>query len=110
MLQRLGELLWRDRLDQVQVEPRRPRAGLVFGLTVTGQRDQLNRFAATGADLPGDLVAVEPGQADVDQRDLRSHPGRDADAFRTVGRHVDRVTPEGEQALEHAPRVVVVLD
>src|SRR5688572_32138433 len=31
MLQRLGELLWRDRLDQVQVEPRRPRAGLVFG-------------------------------------------------------------------------------
>src|SRR5436305_5436664 len=72
MAAHLGEELGEDvgvhRLDQITVEARLEGAAAVLGLAVAGHGDQGDLVAAQGgADAAGDLVAVEAGQADVDE-------------------------------------------
>src|SRR5471032_1491213 len=65
----LDQLLDFDRLDQVQVEARFEHAAAVLGQAVAGQRDQPHvACGRIGAQAPRHLVAVDAGQADVDQQ------------------------------------------
>src|SRR5262245_13111435 len=66
----LGELLGVDRLDEVEIEADLGRAAPGLGLAVAGQGDQEDPSTGSGAaHSPGDLVAIHPRQADVDEHD-----------------------------------------
>src|SRR4030095_6474405 len=56
-----------DGLQQVFVEARLERPLPVLLLTIAAERDQPRAVVQLRADLPSDLVAVDPGQTDVDQ-------------------------------------------
>src|SRR5207237_4813004 len=54
--------------DEVAVEAGGPRAPAIVLLTPTGQRDDREPLAPRGiTQAPADLVAVQPGQPDVQQ-------------------------------------------
>ena len=59
-----------NRLHQVRVESGLAGPPVVFGKAVAGERDKPRRMTGL-ARSPGELIAVEPGEADVDQRDVR---------------------------------------
>ena len=58
----------------------------------------------------GDLVAVHPGKADVDDPDVGSHASQQLESADTVGRVVYHVARELEHHPEHLARVRAVLD
>ena len=73
-----------DGFDEVKVEAGLQRAGAVFGLAVARQGDQADAVAEPRADLSGDFVTVDAGQADVDERELRLDVAGDLDPARAV--------------------------
>src|SRR5919201_6652297 len=63
------------RLGEMRVEAGLDRLAHVLGLAVAGQRDQpRDGQIGSRADAPRDLEAVEVGQADVAQHDVRPQP------------------------------------
>src|SRR5215831_5937989 len=85
-------------------------AQLVPLLAVAAERDQSRAAAELRADLPGDLVAVDARQPDVDQDDVGLELHRELDAAHTVARLVDLVPGALEQYAHHFAVVGVVLD
>src|SRR5262249_25135688 len=100
----------RDRLRQVRVEAALERTAAVLRQTVTRQRGEQYGAAEALAEVARDAVAVEAGQADVDEGGVGTKRARELDALEAVGgrRHlVARVLEQLAQALAH---VRVVLD
>ena len=60
-------------------------------------------------DLVGGVVAVELGQADVEQHDLRDKTGRHAHRFLAVERRLDLVPAAAQQSAQGRGRVPVVV-
>ena len=83
----------------------------VLCASVPGQRHQFWRHAIVrGGQGSDDFVAIQSGQADVDERDVGSDRERGIDATRPVPCLVDFVTVDLEQGAQHLADVVVVLD
>src|SRR5215471_13915276 len=73
------------RLDHVVVEARLSRLRLVRGEAVAGDGDELHPPAArSGADAPGDLVAIEARQSHVHEGRVRLHSQDELDTGRAV--------------------------
>ena len=79
-------------------------------LTITGQSNQENVVAATGANLLGHLIAVQIRQADVDQGDLRRGCQGLLDAARPGFRHIHLVAPEGQERAQRFAAIGIVFD
>src|SRR5437899_5056285 len=92
---------------EARVQARQP----VFRLAIAGEGDEDDRLARLASAAPTrDLVAVEAGQADVDQGDVGSHGGGDLDARPAVGGLTNVVAFERQLNLEHLASVRIVLD
>src|SRR5215475_12945864 len=73
------------RLDHVVVEARLSRLRLVRGEAVAGDGDELDPPSArSGADAPGDLVAIEARQSHVHEGRVRLHSQDALDTGRAV--------------------------
>src|SRR5439155_25591 len=80
-------------------------------LAVPGEGHQhARRRPWIGAQPARDLVAVDPGQANVEEHDLGADLLRRLEARRPVRREVDHVAPALEQRRHHVARVGVVVD
>src|SRR5437870_8255647 len=77
---------------------------------VAAQRDQARAVVQLRADLSSDLVAIDPGQADIDQHGFRLELYRLLHAGDTIGGLMDLVSGGLEQDPHHLPTVGVVLD
>jgi hypothetical protein len=97
-------------LHEVEGEAGLFRALPVLGLTVPGDGHEHHVLAARlRAHAPGDLVAVDPRQADVEKHDLRALALGDGErGLAIVGRR-DVVSPQPEQESHALPRVLVVV-
>src|SRR5262249_36656163 len=97
-------------LDQVRGEPGLLRALPIFGLAVAGECDH-HRWPPPKRLHPAcDLVAVEPGQTDVDQRDLGCLAPREVEPFVAIGTGMNLVAIQLEQGAQGFAGVGVVLD
>jgi hypothetical protein len=105
-----GELVGIDRLDDVGVESRLLRAPSVLGIAVAGERYQKRARTRQLAEPARHLVAVDSGQADVDERHRRPFGARDLETLRAVGGGFDVVAVELEQHAEGVSSVGVVFD
>src|SRR5262245_1346864 len=92
------------------VEARIERELPVLRLAVPAERDETAAVAQLRADLPGDLIPVDPRQPDIDQDDLGLQLYRELDAADAVARLVDLVSRPFEQDAHHLAIVGVVLD
>ena len=78
------------------------RATPIVGLTIARQRDEVDALpGSVRANAAGDLVAIESGKADVDERDVRLERERRMQAARAIGRLVRRVPGERAHTLAH---------
>jgi hypothetical protein len=59
--------------------------------------------------LPGNLVTIELRKPDVDQRDVGPGIENKVEAGPSVGGHLDVVTIESQEYLEHLARIGVIL-
>src|SRR5262245_8738551 len=108
--QQAGEVLGIHGLDQVCSEARVLRALTIFRLAVAGERDHDRRARRLRPQAAGDLVSVEAGQADVDQRDLRRLGACEVEALGAIGAGVDLVAVQLEKRAKGLAGVGVVLD
>src|SRR5690348_5529974 len=100
------------RLHEVQIETGIEGALSSLRQPVARQRDERRVTAVTlaGADAARDLVPVDAGQADVDERDLRRRVERGRETRDAVTLRAHAMTAELQQLTEREPRVVVVFD
>src|SRR5262249_11098607 len=105
-----SEVLGIHWLDQVRGKSRFLRALPVLRLAVPGERDHHARSYRQRLHATRDLVAVEPGQADVDQRHLGRLRASQVEALGAVGTGVDLVAVQLEQRAQGLTGVGVVLD
>jgi len=92
------------------VEPGLEGARAVVRLAVPGHGNQTRPVPQVEARAPRQFVAVEPGEAHVDERDaghLRQDPRQPLGA---VGRPFDRISVEHQELGQGLPNVDVVLD
>ena len=92
------------------IEARRLRLLLVLLAAVAGQRDEKGPRRVLLADATRDLEAVEHGESDVDERDVRLELVDEPQGLESVRRHLHVVAGELEEHLEAAGGVRVVLD
>jgi len=55
----------------VRIKPRGAGSLPILGLAIARQRDESNRRPQEGAELTADLIAVEVGEANVHEDDIR---------------------------------------
>ena len=78
-------------LGDVLVEPRLERLSFVLGLTESADSDEDHVSAELGSNARGYLVAVQAGQADIDERQVRLLLHDAADTFGAVAGGIDVV-------------------
>ena len=101
-----------ERLDEVVVGPGAKAADLLLDLLLRGQHDDRHvaLAALVGPDPLGDAVAVELGQADVEQ-DQPGLVGRpELQRLQAVARDRDRVARLLERVLQQALDIRLVVD
>ena len=98
-----------NRLNEVVIETCHVATATVLGLAIAGQRHQ-ERRVVDGADLPGHLVAVHAGQADVDEGDVETLLADQGDSLRAIGSRLHRVAVQLEERPHGLAGVVVILD
>src|SRR5262245_65491160 len=91
-------------------EPRLLCALPIFGLAVAGEGDHHRWPHRQRLHPTRDLVAIETGQADIDQRDLGGLGAREVEPFVAVGARVDLVAVQLEQGAQRLTGVGVVFD
>ena len=92
------------------VESGLTRSLTVVLLAVGRHRHQKHPDPERSSDTPADLVAVDTGKPDVDERDLRNGRQRELHAPGAVARHLDPVAVDRQDPLQSLPDAVVVLD
>src|SRR2546428_1728880 len=91
------------------VEPCLGRSPTVLLQAVGRQRDEEHPAPEPGANAPADLVTVDAGKSDVDERYLRGGRQRELHALRPVASHLDAVAVERQDPAQSLSYVVVVL-
>src|SRR5688572_31288656 len=97
----------------MHVEARLEGARAIVRLSVARQRDEPHVPRPRGAlapDAPGDLVAVEAGQADIDDRDIGPRLARAVEPLGAAAREEDLVVPRAEEHPQGLTRVAAILD
>src|SRR3989442_15126225 len=105
------ELLQVHRLREVRLEACREGLAHVLRPAVAGRRDEPHPGElAARADPARDLEAVDVGQADVAQHDVRAHAHGGAQPVLAVRRGLHGGALDLQHELQHVARVGVVLD
>src|SRR5689334_573892 len=99
-----------DRLHEMRIESRLARAPAVLRVAPGRDGDQEHPAPEPVADAPADLVTVEAGKSDVDERDLGGAGQRDVHAGGPVTGHLDAMAAELQGPAQGLAHVVVVLD
>src|SRR5215472_1005085 len=95
----------------MSIEPRLVRATAIVALPVAGDGDEPRGPAeGSGPQSACDVVAVEPGKAQVDQHNLGLLGQSDRYTARSISRFADLMPLRLEEQPERLSRIVAVLD
>src|SRR5688572_14803847 len=96
----------------MDIEAGFPCAAVIFGRSVSGERDEQNRILAKySAYAPRDFVTFYVRQAEIDQRNIRALVERDSYGARAVGSlENDMSVRHRQQHAQSRAHVAVVFD